>query len=89
MTTSTNKTDIKELTREQLASWLEDHDIEDYRAGQILKWIYNRQADTFDIMTDLGKEIRKLLSLNFTINRLDRIHIERSRDGSEKYLFRL
>jgi 23S rRNA (adenine2503-C2)-methyltransferase len=89
MTSSTNKTDIKELTREQLASWLEDRDIEDYRAGQILKWIYNRQADTFDIMTDLGKEIRKLLSLNFTINRLDRIHIERSRDGSRKYLFRL
>ncbi len=89
MTTSTNKTDIKELTGEQLASWLEDRDIEDYRAGQILKWIYNRQADTFDIMTDLGKEIRKLLSLNFTINRLDRIHIERSRDGSRKYLFRL
>jgi 23S rRNA (adenine2503-C2)-methyltransferase len=89
MTTSTNKTDIKELTGEQLASWLEDRDIENYRAGQILKWIYNRQADTFDIMTNLGKEIRKLLSLNFTINRLDRIHIERSRDGSRKYLFRL
>jgi 23S rRNA (adenine2503-C2)-methyltransferase len=89
MTTQTNKTDIKELTREQLASWLVDRDIENYRAEQILKWIYNRQADTFDIMTDLGKEIRKLLSLNFTINRLDRIHIENSRDGSRKYLFRL
>jgi len=89
MTTQTKKTDIKELSREQLASWLEDRDIENYRAGQILKWIYNRQADTFDIMTNLGKEIRKLLSLNFTINRLDRIHIERSRDGSRKFLFRL
>jgi len=89
MTTQTNKTDIKELTREQLASWLEDRDIENYRSGQIFKWIYIRQADTFDIMTDIGKDIRKLLSLNFTINRLDRIHIERSRDGSGKYLFRL
>ena len=89
MTSSTNKTDIKELTGEQLASWLEDRDIENYRAGQILKWIYNRQADTFDIMTNLGKEIRKLLSLNFTINRLDIIQIERSQDGSRKYLFRL
>ena len=89
MTTSTNKTDIKELTGEQLASWLEDRDIENYRAGQILKWIYNREADTFDIMTNLGKEIRKLLSLNFTINRLDIIQIERSQDGSRKYLFRL
>ncbi|MBU4184821.1 MAG: 23S rRNA (adenine(2503)-C(2))-methyltransferase RlmN [Proteobacteria bacterium] len=89
MTTSTNKTDIKDLTRKQLASWLEEHDIEPYRAGQILKWIYNRQADTFDIMTDLGKEIRELLSLNFTINRLDIIQIETSQDGSKKYLFKL
>ena len=89
MTTQTNKTDIKDLTREQLVLWLKDRDIEDYRAGQILKWIYNRQADTFDIMTNLSKEIRKLLSLNFTINRLDRIRIEKSQDGSRKYLFRL
>ena len=89
MTTSTNKTDIKDLTREQLASWLEDRGIENYRAGQIFKWIYSRQADTFDIMTDLGKEIRELLSLNFTINRLDKIRIEKSQDGSRKYLFRL
>ena len=89
MATSTNKTDIKNLSREQLVSWLEDRDLEDYRAGQIFKWIYNRQADTFDIMTDLGKEIRKRLSLSFTINRLDRIQIESSQDGSRKYLFSL
>jgi len=89
MTTQTNKTDIKDLTREQLALWLESRAIEDYRAGQILKWIYNQQADTFDIMTNLSKEIRKLLSLNFTINRLDRIRIEKSQDGSRKHLFRL
>ena len=89
MTDSANKIDIKDLTREQLSSWFEDRGIENYRAGQIFKWIYNRQADTFDIMTNIGKEIRKLLSLNFTINRLDRIHIERSQDGSRKYLFGL
>jgi len=89
MTTSTNKTDIKDLSKEQLSSWFEDQGIENYRSGQVFKWIYNRQADTFDIMTNLGKEIRKLLSLDFTINRLDRIHIEKSLDGSEKYLFRL
>ena len=89
MTISINKTDIKDLSKEQLSSWFEDRGIENYRSGQVFKWIYSRQADTFDIMTNLGKEIRKLLSLDFTINRLDRIHIETSRDGSEKYLFRL
>jgi 23S rRNA (adenine2503-C2)-methyltransferase len=89
MTSSSNKTDIKDLTREQLTSWLEDHGVEAYRSGQILKWIYIHQADTFEEMTDLGKDIRKILSLNFTINRLDTIQIESSKDGSRKYLFKL
>ena len=43
-----NKKDIKTLTREQLVDWLAAHDIQPYRAGQILKWIYARQADSFD-----------------------------------------
>ncbi|MDH4204556.1 MAG: 23S rRNA (adenine(2503)-C(2))-methyltransferase RlmN, partial [Desulfobacteraceae bacterium] len=53
------KTDIKELTRDELILWLKHRDIKSYRANQILKWIYLRQADTFDVMTDVKKEIRK------------------------------
>ena len=83
------KTDIKELTKEQLVAWLESQGLKSYRAVQILKWIYLRQADTFDIMTDVGKEVRKQLSHHFTIHRLERAQIETSQDGSRKYLFKL
>jgi len=83
------KPDIKEFTRDQLIAWLESHAVKPYRANQILKWIYIRQADTFDIMTDLRKEIRKLLSLHFTISRLEKTKIETSQDGTQKYLFKL
>lgn len=89
MESLSNKIDIKELTKDQLVSWLENKGIKPYRAGQILKWIYLRQSDTFDIMTDLGKEIRTLLSRHFTINRLEKVCIETSQDGSKKYLFKL
>ncbi|MFC1811201.1 23S rRNA (adenine(2503)-C(2))-methyltransferase RlmN [Thermodesulfobacteriota bacterium] len=83
------KKDIKDLTIEQLVSWLEERDIQAFRAKQILKWIYHRQADAFGVMTDLGKEMRQQLSSHFSINRLEKTRIETSKDGSKKYLFKL
>ena len=82
-------TDIKELTKDELIVWLKTRGIQPYRAGQILKWIYLRQADTFDVMTDIKKEIRNQLSQHFFIHRLEKARIETSKDGSKKYLFKL
>ena len=45
-----------------MSLWLADQKIAAYRADQIQKWIYLRQADNFDVMTDLSKDIRALLS---------------------------
>ena len=83
------KTDLLEITREQLVSWLTDQEISAYRADQIQKWVYLRQADSFDVMTDISKDIRALLSKHFVIGRLETEMIESSRDGSRKYLFKL
>lgn len=87
--TDKNNTDIKELAPKQLTSWLKDNGIETYRSVQILKWIYLKQADSFDLMTDLSKQVRKLLSDHFSIKRLEKITTKKSQDGSRKYLFRL
>jgi 23S rRNA (adenine2503-C2)-methyltransferase len=84
-----NLMDIKDISREQLAAWLKKAGIEPYRASQILTWVYLRQADTFDIMTDISKSMRKLLLKHFTIKRLVKENIEIGRDGTRKYLFRL
>lgn len=81
--------DIKELTRDQLISWLQARDIASYRGGQILKWIYLRQTDAFEAMTDIAKDIRLLLSSAFSIRRLEKLRVETSQDSSRKYLFKL
>ena len=83
------KTDILELNHEQLVAWLAERKIEKYRADQIQKWVYLRQADDFEPMTNISKEIRVLLSRHFVIGRLAAEQVETSRDGSRKYLFRL
>ena len=85
----TSYKDIKNLTLEELTGWLVNHDIEAYRAKQIFRWIYQRQADTFAAMTDIRRNIQTLLSEHFSMARLGLENRQLSRDGSCKYLFRL
>ncbi len=89
MLTELKKKNILEFPRDRLRSWLAEREIAAYRADQILKWVYLRQADSFDMMTDISKGIRALLWQHFVIQRLEAEKIETSRDGSCKYLFRL
>lgn len=81
--------DIKSLTREALLDWLARHDLQAYRADQILKWIYLRRVDGFDQMTDLSKTLRAKLSEHFAYGRLEIDRVLTSGDGTRKFLFRL
>src|SRR5210317_653446 len=89
MMTETMKNNILEFSVDQLRSWLAEREIAAYRTDQIQKWVYLRQADNFDVMTDLSKNIRSSLSHQFIISRLENELVETSRDGSAKYLFKL
>ncbi|MFH2045828.1 MAG: 23S rRNA (adenine(2503)-C(2))-methyltransferase RlmN [Pseudomonadota bacterium] len=84
-----SKKNIIELSKEELIFWLKEMGIEAYRANQILAWIYLKQVDTFEDMTDIRLDLRNLFSNHFTISRLNKQKIEISCDGSKKYLFRL
>ena len=83
------KTDIMNLDPGQLSQWLADRGIASYRSGQICRWIYQRQVDSFAEMTDIGKHLREQLDTAFSVGRLQQIRVEQSRDGSRKYLFGL
>ena len=83
------KPDIKDLSLGQLQEWLAQKGIAAYRGGQILRWIYGRQVDSFEQMTDLSKTDREKLENQFEIGRLTMQQVEVSRDGSRKYLFGL
>lgn len=80
---------IQNYTREELAKWLESKGSRSFRAGQVFKWIYLKQAQSFAEMTDLGKELRCLLAENFYLFRLDLENKQVSSDTTEKFLFRL
>jgi 23S rRNA (adenine2503-C2)-methyltransferase len=88
-TKGTSKTDILNLSHQKLTEWLLENGMERYRADQIFKWLYLRQADSFEDMTDLGKAIRRHLSSHFIIPRLKIKLTQTSKDGTQKYLFQL
>jgi len=85
----TPKPNILDLSRPQLAGWFEKRGVGAYRASQVMKWLYQRQVDAFDAMTDLSKAHRLLLAAHFSIRRLALEEVAVSGDGSRKYLFRM
>jgi 23S rRNA (adenine2503-C2)-methyltransferase len=59
-----------------------------FRARQVAQWVHQRDAVTFDEMTDLPKALRSELSRRLTITEPDPVRSVTSADGSAKTLFR-
>ena len=89
MLTNMKKTDIKNYSIDEIKKWLETRGVQAYRAGQIFNQIYLHQADDFNNMTNLSKELRRLLAQHYTISRLETVKKSLSKDGSKKYVFKL
>lgn len=58
-----------------------------FRARQLLRWIHQRGADSFDEMTDLARDFRAMLSENCTIQAPTVSTEQISSDGTRKWLF--
>lgn len=84
-----HKTDLKELTQEQLVRFVESLGQPAFRGRQILSWIYRPGIIEFSQMTDLAKEFRAVLSQSATMSRFDDYLEECSEDGAVKFAFRL
>lgn len=81
--------DIFDFTLSELRNYFTEKNMPAFRANQIHKWLYLHQAESFDEMTDVGKELRTFLKESFSMNRLEIADIAHSKDGSSKFLFRL
>ncbi len=84
-----SKVDIKELTPTELVAFLGGLGKEKFRAGQIMRWVYQRGVTDFAQMTDLAREFRAELARRSFVSDWEPEHVETSRDGTKKYLFRL
>ena len=83
------KTNLKDLSLAGLEALIAGLGKERYRARQIMRWLYRHGASSLEEMTDLAKELRAELGRTARISSLEPLEVERSRDGTRKYLFGL
>jgi 23S rRNA (adenine2503-C2)-methyltransferase len=83
------KADIKSLDREELAARLNELREPAYRADQVLQWIYEKQADSFDQMSNLPAVLREKLTASFELNVVHSLKTRNASDTTEKFLFQL
>ncbi|HEX9093839.1 MAG TPA: 23S rRNA (adenine(2503)-C(2))-methyltransferase RlmN [Coriobacteriia bacterium] len=81
--------DIHALDRIGLERALTDLAQPAWRVSQIVRWLYQRGADSFDEMTDLPADLRAELGERFALVAPRVVDRQVSADGTRKYLVRL
>lgn len=80
---------LKDLTFEELKSFITEIGEKPFRAKQIYAWLH-RGVTSFDEMTDISAELRKKLSEKSFVSKLKIVRrLESKIDGTKKYLFEL
>jgi 23S rRNA (adenine2503-C2)-methyltransferase len=87
---NTGPENILDFTPDELKKRFAEAGIEPYRAGQVLKWVYEKSVYDFDRMTDLSVSLRQKLKTTFSLRLPDVAREEDSReDKSVKLLLKL
>ncbi len=81
--------DLRNLSLSELEDIALSLGFQRYRGRQMFHWVYGKGVKSLDLMTDLSKETRALLSQKAYISNLKVIRRQCSSDGTEKILFRL
>ncbi|MFP4470509.1 MAG: 23S rRNA (adenine(2503)-C(2))-methyltransferase RlmN [Bacteroidales bacterium] len=58
-----------------------------FTASQIADWLYKKNVDSIDAMTNLSKDARRRLNEQFELGLSDFSRVQESVDGTKKYLF--
>jgi len=83
------KPGIKSLLPAELTAHLVENHEPAYRARQIVDWIYQKRAASFQAMTDLPETLRQNLGETFPFTNLETVRVLGSKDTTRKFLFRL
>ena len=88
-TASPEKTNLKDLSQDQIVALVEKLGQPAFRGRQIISWLYRPEIRDFEQMTDLAKVFRAVLAKNCYFTHFDDPIIERAADGCVKFGFKL
>ena len=83
------KTNLLGLSKNELKTILFENNLPKFRADQIWYWIYRSGTIDFDLMTNISKNLRVELSNKFYIWRPKISSVQKSDDGTIKWLLKL
>jgi 23S rRNA (adenine2503-C2)-methyltransferase len=82
-----SKVNIKNLSMDELSSFIDGLGEKRHRTAQILQWLYQKGVSGFNEMTNIQTSLRALLDERFVITSLNPVDSLRSRaDASQKFL---
>ena len=84
----TEQKNIRQLSFEELEKYFEALVEKKFRAKQVYEWLWQKQAQGIDDMTNLSKELRNKLKEDFTLPALRTDVIQHSSDGTIKTRFK-
>ena len=84
-----NKTDLTNFSLSQLTEYILSLGLPKYRGLQVFSWLYRPNISDFSQMTDLPKELRDTLTESASLAWPEIEEVERSKDGTVKYGFKL
>ena len=86
---NTAKTDLRNLTQDEIVHFVESLGQSAFRGRQIMAWLYRPGITEFSQMTDLAKDFRAILTDHAYMSRFSDPFIQRSSDGCVKFAFTL
>lgn len=82
------KKNIRHLNYEEIETYFLNINEKKFRAKQVYEWLWQKHAESFDAMTNLGKELRNTLTENFLLPALVTDATQQSMDGTLKTRFK-
>ena len=89
MTESITKTNLLGLSPARLEAFFAELGEKRFRATQVLKWIHQLGAESFDEMTNISKALRETLNAVAEIRPPEVVSQDISRDGTRKWVIRV
>ncbi len=76
--------DIRTLSLEELKNYFVTLGEKPFRAKQVYDWLWSKNLHSIDDMTNLSKELREKIALEYTINPISVDLLQKSKDGTIK-----
>jgi 23S rRNA (adenine2503-C2)-methyltransferase len=84
-----NQIYIKSLLRDEVVDLVKRLNEPEYRANQILEWLYSKRCSSWMDMTNLPLQLREELSKNYQLSLPELVKVQTASDSTRKFLWKL